>query len=60
MAYQKITIVAQILLQKRLIIYENLNVFADNEGNFQSFIEPERVGVNMDFPLIFSLPKKFL
>ena len=55
MAYQKITIVAQILLQNSLVMHEKMNVFEGNQGYFHPLIEPERVGVDMDFLLIFSL-----
>ena len=46
MAYQKITIVAQILLQNTLIMHENMNVFEGNQGYFHPFIDPERVGLD--------------
>jgi hypothetical protein len=45
MTYNKITIVAQILLQNTLIKHENINVFEGNQGYFHPFIDPERGGV---------------
>jgi hypothetical protein len=44
MTYNKITIVAQILLQNTLIKHENINVFEGNQGYFHPFIDPERGG----------------
>lgn len=44
MTYQKITIVAQILLQNTLIMHEKMNVFAENQGYLHSLIEQERGG----------------
>ena len=41
-------------------MHENMNVFEGNQDYFHPFIDPERLRVNMDSPVIFLLPDKFL